>query len=71
MAAEARADGLQRREQIARLTVSERDVYGSGMPPSAARCLVALDHVWAASASGAGRLGIAQEGAAILGSGPA
>jgi len=59
---------LWRREQVARLTVGERDVYGSGMPPSAGRCLVAMDHSWVASGSGLSRTGNAQEGAAVLGS---
>jgi len=40
-----------RHENICTVTVSKRDVFGSGLPPSSERYLVAVDHHWEIPAS--------------------
>jgi homopolymeric O-antigen transport system ATP-binding protein len=39
---------LWREQELARMTVLPADVYGSGMAPTATRCLLAVDHEWRA-----------------------
>jgi lipopolysaccharide transport system ATP-binding protein len=37
---------LWRNRELARLTVSPRDVYGSGLAPQSVRSLTAVNHIW-------------------------